>query len=113
MKGLAAALAKRISDAGWSPFLKWVRYAAELAGIERLAVPPAYTSQNCSGCGKLVRKSLSVRTHVCPHCGLILDRDQNAALNILQEALRILGRRKTAALAGAGTLGGSEAAAGA
>ncbi len=88
-------LAKSISDAGWSLFLGWVRYYAGLAGIECIAVPPAYTSQNCSGCGQVVQKSLSVRTHCCPHCGRILDRDQNAALNILQEALRILGHRKT------------------
>lgn len=88
-------LAKSISDAGWSQFLGWVRYYAGLAGIECIAVPPAYTSQNCSGCGVMVKKSLSVRTHCCPHCGLILDRDQNAALNILHEAIRILGHRKT------------------
>ncbi len=88
-------LSKSISDAGWSLFLQWVRYYALLHGVECIAVPPAYTSQTCSGCGELVRKSLSVRTHCCPHCGLILDRDQNAALNILQEAYRILGHRKT------------------
>ena len=88
-------LAKSISDAGWSQFLHWVLYYAALHGIECLAVPPAYTSQRCSGCGAMVKKCLSVRTHCCPHCGLILDRDQNAALNILQEALRILGHRKT------------------
>jgi putative transposase len=88
-------LAKSISDAGWSLFLGWVRYYAGLAGIECIAVPPAYTSQKCSGCGALVQKSLSVRTHCCPQCGLILDRDHNAALNILQEAFRILGHRKT------------------
>ncbi len=89
-------LAKSISDAGWSQFLGWVRYYAGVAGIECIAVPPAYTSQNCSGCGAIVKKSLSVRTHCCPQCGLILDRDQNAALNILYEAIRILGHRKTA-----------------
>lgn len=88
-------LAKSISDAGWSQFLKWVRYYAALHGIDCVAVPPAYTSQHCSGCGAVVTKSLSVRTHCCPQCGLILDRDQNAALNILHEALRILGHRKT------------------
>jgi putative transposase len=48
-----------------------------------LAIPPAYTSQDCSGCGQRVVKSLSVRTHVCPRCRLVLDRDENAALNIL------------------------------
>jgi len=88
-------LAKSISDAGWSLFLGWVQYYAGLAGIECIAVPPAYTSQHCSGCGQIVKKSLSVRTHCCLHCGLILDRDQNAARNILYEALRILGHRKT------------------
>lgn len=89
-------LAKSISDAGWSQFRHWVEYYAKLAGIEVIAVPPAYTSQNCSGCHRIVKKSLSVRTHCCPHCGLIMDRDMNAALNILYEALRILGHRKTA-----------------
>jgi putative transposase len=49
-----------------------------------LAVPPAFTSQDCSGCGERVPKSLSVRTHVCPACGLVLDRDENAAKNILR-----------------------------
>lgn len=88
-------LAKSISDAGWGQFLQGVKYYAGLHGIEIVAVPPAYTSQNCSRCHEIVMKSLSVRTHVCHHCGLILDRDVNAALNILYEALRILGHRKT------------------
>jgi putative transposase len=88
-------LAKSISDAGWSTFLGWVQYYANLHGIACIAVPPAYTSQACSGCHAIVKKSLSVRTHCCPHCGLILDRDVNAALNILHEAIRILGHRKT------------------
>jgi putative transposase len=53
-------------------------------------VPPAYTTQDCSGCGERIYKSLSVRTHVCTNCGLILDRDENAALNIqwLGQSLR-------------------------
>jgi putative transposase len=49
-----------------------------------LAVPAQYTSQDCSGCGARVAKSLSVRTHVCPSCGLVLDRDANAASNIFR-----------------------------
>jgi transposase len=53
----------------------------------KIAVPPHYTTQNCSGCGTKVQKSLSVRTHICPKCGLVIDRDQNAALNILHKAL--------------------------
>ena len=71
---------------------------AAYAGKRVEAVPPAYTSQDCSGCGKRVRKSLSVRTHVCPTCGLILDRDENAALNIQWRGQR---RRGVPALAGA------------
>jgi putative transposase len=75
-------LAKSIADAGWSQFVNILAFKAACAGKRAVAVPPAYTSQDCSGCGERVPKSLSVRTHVCPSCGLILDRDQNAALNI-------------------------------
>jgi putative transposase len=53
------------------------------AGKRVEAVPPAYTTQDCSGCGERVQNSLSVRTHVCTNCGLVLDRDENAARNIL------------------------------
>jgi putative transposase len=53
-------------------------------------VAPQYTSQNCSNCGEIVKKSLSVRTHVCK-CGCILDRDHNAAINILAKALKQTG----------------------
>ena len=80
-------LATSIHDAGWGMFLRWVRYYGSAHGVPVLAVEPAFTSQQCSGCGKMVKKSLSVRTHVCPSCGLILDRDHNAARNILAKAL--------------------------
>ncbi len=80
-------LATSIHDAGWGMFLRWVRYYGGAHGVPVLAVEPAFTSQQCSGCGKMVKKSLSVRTHVCPSCGLILDRDHNAARNILAKAL--------------------------
>jgi len=80
-------LAKSISDAAWGRFLRWVNYYGELHAIPVLAIAPQFTTQDCSGCGKRVWKSLSVRTHVCPHCGLVLDRDHNAALNILEKAL--------------------------
>ena len=76
------SLAKSISDAGWRQFRTILEAKAACAGRRVVAVPPAYTSQACSGCGALVRKSLSVRTHVCPSCGLVLDRDENAAINI-------------------------------
>ncbi|HEX6778041.1 MAG TPA: zinc ribbon domain-containing protein, partial [Ktedonobacterales bacterium] len=67
-----------------------------------------FTTQDCSGCGKRVQKSLSTRTHVCPHCGLVLDRDENAAINILHAALCTLGHRETGSLARAKRLGRDE-----
>jgi putative transposase len=75
-------LAKSISDAGWGQFRTILEGKAAYAGRRVIAVPPAYTSQDCSGCGERVEKSLSVRTHICTSCGLILDRDENAARNI-------------------------------
>jgi putative transposase len=77
-----AGLNKSIHDAGWYRFRQILTFKAEWAGKRVEAVPPAYTSQDCSGCGERVEKSLSVRTHVCTNCGLILDRDENAARNI-------------------------------
>ena len=76
-------LAKSISDAGWASFRAILEAKAACAGRRVVAVPPAYTSQDCSGCGARIPKSLSVRTHVCTSCGLIMDRDENAARNIL------------------------------
>ena len=75
-------LAKSISDAGWAQFRTILEAKAACAGRRVVGVPPAYTSQDCSGCGTRVPKSLSVRTHVCPSCGLVVDRDENAARNI-------------------------------
>jgi putative transposase len=76
------SLAKSISDAGWAQFRTILEGKAAYAGRQVIAVPPHHTSQDCSGCGERVRKSLSVRTHVCPSCGLVIDRDENAARNI-------------------------------
>jgi transposase len=82
--------------AGWCQFMRWVRYYGALHEIEVIAVAPQFTSQECSACGTLVKKSLSVRTHICPGCGIVLDRDLNAALNILAKALDgTLGHRET------------------
>ena len=75
-------LAKSISDAGWAAFRTILEAKAACAGRRVVAVPPAYTTQDCSGCGTRIPKSLSVRTHVCTSCGLVLDRDENAARNI-------------------------------
>ncbi|HEV2579405.1 MAG TPA: transposase [Ktedonobacteraceae bacterium] len=77
-------LAKSISDAGWGAFRTILDAKAACAGRHVIAVPAQYTSQDCSGCGERVPKSLLVRTHVCPSCGLVIDRDENAALNILR-----------------------------
>lgn len=79
-------IAKSISDAGWHIFTSILIGKAEEAGREVVKVDPKYTSQICSGCGIIVKKSLSVRIHSCPHCGLVLDRDVNAAINILSRA---------------------------
>jgi putative transposase len=84
------SLAKSIQDAGWSEFLNILAFKAAYAGKRAVAVPPAYTSQTCSGCGVLVSKGLSVRWHSCPDCGTSLHRDQAAAENIerLRQSLR-------------------------
>lgn len=88
-------LAKSISDAGWSTFRQWLEYFGFKYGKVTIAVPPYNTSQNCSSCGDIVKKSLSTRTHVCPHCGFIEDRDVNAAINILKLALSTAGHAGT------------------
>jgi putative transposase len=88
-------LAKSISNAGWSTFRAWVEYFGHKYGKVTVAVPPHNTSQNCSNCGKKVKKSLSTRTHVCLHCGYTEDRDINAAINILRLGLSTVGHTGT------------------
>ena len=88
-------LAKSITDAGWSVFRQWLEYFGDKYGKLTIAVSPHNTSQNCSNCGQKVQKSLSTRTHVCPHCGYTDCRDRNAALNILQKGLSSVGRTQT------------------
>ncbi|NEP50983.1 MAG: transposase [Moorea sp. SIO3C2] len=83
-------LAKSINDAGWYQFRKWLEHFSAKFGRVTVAVNPAYTSQNCSECAEVVKKSLSTRTHVCK-CGCKLDRDHNAAINILKRALGTVG----------------------
>lgn len=75
--------ARSIADASWSKFLGFLDYKAEKAGGYLIRVDPRNTSQKCSSCGELVPKSLAVRTHSCPSCGLVIDRDWNASRNIL------------------------------
>lgn len=84
-------LAKSILDAAWSGFGQLVRVKAAWAGRAFVAVNPAYTSQDCHRCGHRQPMPLSERTFACPCCGLVLDRDHNAALNILRLGLQSLG----------------------
>jgi putative transposase len=80
------SLAKSIMDASWGAFLDILEDKAERAGHHVVRVNPCFTSQKCHKCGEIVQKSLSVRTHICPFCGYIADRDVNAAQNILELA---------------------------
>ncbi len=84
-------LNKSISDAAWNRLIQYTTYKAEYAGRHVVLVDPRNTSQLCSGCGERVPKDLSVRVHSCPRCGLELDRDHNAALNILARGLSCAG----------------------
>jgi len=84
VKGLArGVLAKDVHDASWAKFISMLRYKAECAGARLIEVDPYDTSQKCSNCGIRVPKKLGDRLHECGRCGLTLDRDLNAARNIL------------------------------
>lgn len=76
-----------IADVAWSQFVQFTLYKAEDAGRGVAFVDPRGTTQTCSGCGEIVPKDLTVRVHDCPHCSLKLNRDHNAALNILARGL--------------------------
>jgi putative transposase len=107
-------LAKSINDAGWYQFRVWLEYFGKVFGRITIAVNPVYTSQECSSCGVVVKKSLSTRTHVC-QCGCRLDRDrvhswreppggivagfaENAPVNILTKGISTVGHTGTFAL---------------
>jgi len=85
--------AKNTADSSWSTFIQMLSYKAEGAGRTLAKVDPKNTTQNCSNpeCGKYVYKPIWVREHRCPHCGLVMDRDHNAAINILNKALKEVG----------------------
>ena len=80
-------LASAIMDSAWGKLRLQTAYKAERRGGRVILVNPRKTSQKCSGCGELVPKKLSERVHDCPRCGLVMDRDVNAARNILQAGL--------------------------
>ena len=81
-----------------------VRYYGTITDVPVVAVSPRWTTQDCSGCGERVKKTLSMRTHVRPSCGLVLDRDWNAALNILAAALVVAAPLRTAGQVGTGSV---------
>ena len=87
-------LAKSIADASWYQFRQWLEYFATKFGRLAIAVPPHYTSQECSQCKRVVKKALSTRTHVCV-CGCKLHRDENAAINILLKAKSRVGQTQS------------------
>ena len=82
--GKSRGMRKSILDVAWAQFISMTVSKAEEAGRRVIRVNPRNTTKLCSSCGEIVPKKLSVRVHTCPHCGLMLDRDENAALNILQ-----------------------------
>lgn len=90
-------LAKSINDASWYQFRVWVEYFGKVFKRVTVAVNPQYSSQECSSCGEIVKKTLSTRTHVCK-CGCVMDRDRNAARNILSRGLGTVGHIGTSAL---------------
>ena len=97
-------LAKSINDASWYQFRVWLEYFGKVFKRVTVAVNPQYTSQECSSCGEIVKKSLSTRTHICK-CGCVMDRDENAARNILSRGLSTVGHTGTFALDASNALG--------
>ena len=88
--GRSRGMRKSILDVAWSQFISMTIAKAAEAGRRVVLVNPRNTTKRCSSCGEIVPKQLSERVHTCPHCGLVLDRDAHAALNILQRSLQTL-----------------------
>ncbi|MCY7374776.1 MAG: transposase, partial [Pyrinomonadaceae bacterium] len=84
-------LAKSICDASWNQLIEYTSYKAESAGRKTIQVNPNYTSQDCSNCGARQKLTLDIRLYDCPNCHIKIDRDLNAAKNILTAGLRSLG----------------------
>ncbi len=92
IRGLARTkLAKSIYDVAWGKFITILETVVVKYGVHLVKVNPHNTTQDCSGCGTKVPKTLSVRLHECPKCNLEMDRDENAAVNILSKALNAVG----------------------
>lgn len=90
VNGKKPKLSKSITDAAWGTFLVFLSVKAENAGRKVVKVNPAYTTQDCSACGNRQAMKLSERRYECPKCGLVMDRDLNAAKNILSVGLHTL-----------------------
>jgi putative transposase len=88
-------LSKSIQDMGWRKLRSWIEYFGVKFGKITIAVPPHFTTVDCSVCGAKVQKSLSTRTHRCNTCFAEMCRDRNAAANILQKAIRTVGHTGT------------------
>lgn len=88
-----SGLTKAILDNGLGQLLSFVETKVKATGGEFVRVPPHYTSQECSSCGEIVKKSLSNRTHICPSCGYVADRDVNAAINILKRGVNLFQKK--------------------
>ncbi|MDR6224119.1 RNA-guided endonuclease InsQ/TnpB family protein [Desmospora profundinema] len=86
-------LAKKIADAAWLQLIDFTTYKAEWAGKEVKLVDPHNTSQDCSQCGRIVKKDLNDRVHSC-RCGYRVDRDLNGARNILHRAIGFVPENK-------------------
>ncbi len=97
-------LAKSINDASWYHFRIWLEYFGKVFKRVTVAISPQYTSQECSSCGEIIKKSLSTRTHICK-CGCVMDRDENAARNILSRGLSTAGHVGTFGLDPSNALG--------
>jgi len=82
---------RRLYDVGICQLINFITYKAENAGKLVIMIDPAYTTQTCTKCGNIVKKELSERTHNCQKCGLKIDRDVNAAINIARAGLSSLG----------------------
>lgn len=108
-KKVARGIRRGIVDSAWSLFLVHLENKAEEAGFPVVRVDPRNTSQMCSGCGTITQKTLKNKIHECPACGLVLDRDLNAAINILNKAKNDLGCRSVAG-SGDGPVKGAEVA---
>ena len=85
-------LARSIQNASWNHFVQMLSYKAESAGMKVIKVDARNTTKKCSNCGNIMEMPLSHRTYICNKCGMWMDRDINAAINILKRGRAGLAR---------------------